>query len=208
WSSYVCSSNLPAAACSHRIGGRKYADRPTLVRPYRKPRTSVGCQRNALATDRGIGASRIGGRKYPDHPTPVHPYRKPRTSAGWSTQCVGHRPRHRCKPHRRPEIRRPPFARAPLPTAAPIRRVSTQRVGHRPQHRHTLPRRPRRASTAPPRSPGRRAPATSFSTALAAAAMPKLAVTIITAPKPPAQSSFTPSPTKLLLWHTPPSGLG
>src|SRR5690554_3573620 len=158
----------PAAACAHRIGGRKYPDRPTPVHPYRKPRTSVGCQRNALATDRGIGASRIGGRKYADRPTLGHPCRRPHLSVGWSTQ----------------------------------------RVGHRPQHRHTLPRRPDQASTAPPRSPDRRAPATSFSTALAAAAMPKLAVTIITAPKPPAQSSFTPSPTKLLLWHTPPSGLG
>src|SRR5690606_3151374 len=148
----------PAAACAHRIGGRKYADRPTLVRPYRKPRTSVGCQRNALATDRGIGASRIGGRKYADRPTLGHPCRRPHLYVGWSTQ----------------------------------------HVGHRPQHRHTLPWRPDQASTAPPRSAGRRAPATSFSTALAAAAIPKLAVTIITAPKPPAQSSLTPSPTKLL----------
>lgn len=58
------------------------------------------------------------------------------------------------------------------------------------------------------RSAGRRAPATSLSTIRAAATMPKVAVTIITAPKPPAQSSFTPSPTKALLWHTLPSGVG
>src|SRR3990167_1403089 len=58
------------------------------------------------------------------------------------------------------------------------------------------------------RSAGRRAPATSFSTVLATATMPKLAVTIIAATKPPAQSSLTPSPTKPLYWHTLPSGLG
>src|SRR5690606_6779468 len=71
------------------------------------------------------------------------------------------------------------------------------------------PRLPQRLQGLPAatRSAGRRAPATSLSTARAAATMPKLAVTIIAAPKPPAQSSFTPSPTKLLLWQTPPSGL-
>ncbi len=58
------------------------------------------------------------------------------------------------------------------------------------------------------RSEGRRAPATSFSTALLAATMPKVAVTIITAPKPPAQSNRTPSPTKLFCRQTLPSPLG
>ncbi|MDR6357660.1 hypothetical protein Q3H58_004331 [Pseudomonas psychrotolerans] len=47
-----------------------------------------------------------------------------------------------------------------------------------------------------------------LSTARAAATMPKVAVTIITAPKPPAQSRRTPSPTKLFCWQTLPSGLG
>ena len=46
------------------------------------------------------------------------------------------------------------------------------------------------------------------STALAAATIPKVAVTMVTEPKPPEQSSFTPSPTKLFCWHTEPSGLG
>src|SRR5690606_7293949 len=75
--------------------------------------------------------------------------------------------------------------------------------------------RPERGAAAPARtdygltrSAGRRAPATSLSTARAAATMPKLAVTIIEAPKPPAQSSRTPSPTKPLLWQTPPAASG
>src|SRR5690606_33116388 len=52
-----------------------------------------GGQRNALATERGIGAIRIGGRK-----KRRPPYGSCASARRGATQCVGHRARYRCTP--------------------------------------------------------------------------------------------------------------
>ena len=64
--------------------------------------------------------------------------------------------------------------------------VSLSATATSPFAQHSQTPRPGVSQVVDWRSAGRRAPATSLSTSLAAAAMPKLAVTIITAPKPPA----------------------
>src|SRR5690606_39491262 len=95
--------------------------------PPRPPGPLQGGQRPALAARGGFGAHRIGGWNNADRPTPA-------PSVGWSTPRVGHQAGLRCPPYRRPEQRRPPYARAILvgwstPALATRRGFGAHRIG-------------------------------------------------------------------------------